>query len=267
MRAGTVGMGQRVTFAATAVALTLGLVAACGGAETSGGSAAGDRPAKHTGTSGPVRSGAPAPDRPATRSPQPAVTGAGAAGGRVLTRAELDRAVLAPGDVPEFTVTPAEAPPAGGERADRSECAPLVAVINGRPEPLAKAAVYRQLIGAENGRPAVFEFLTTHGAQGAAVLFSRLRAAVTACEDGFSGAGGEGTSTYTGVKRLAAPRAGDDTLAYQVTGDFDGDPVPLVFHVLRVGGTVATFYTANLEDGTTPRIPDALLTAQAAKLT
>ncbi|MDX3851663.1 hypothetical protein [Streptomyces sp. AK02-01A] len=255
MRVGTVGMAQRITFAATAAALTLGLVGACGGAERTGGRATADRPAKEAGADGPAR-----------RSPQPAVTGAGGAGGRVLSRAELDRAVLAAGDVAEFTVAPADAPPPGGESADRPECAALVAVINGRPEPLAKAAVYRQLIGAENGRPAVFEFLTAHGTQNAAVLFSRLRAAVTACEDGFTGAGGDSTSKYSAVKRLSAPEAGDDTLAYQVTGDFDGDPVPLVFHLLRVGGTVATFYTANLENATTPRIPDALLTAQAAKL-
>nr|WSZ98134.1 hypothetical protein OH820_22905 [Streptomyces sp. NBC_00857] len=69
------------------------------------------------------------------------------------------------------------------------------------------------------------------------------------------------------MKRLDAVKTGDDALAYQLTGEFEGDPVPLVFHVVRVGGTVATFYTANFENAKTPRMPPELLLAQAAKLT
>ncbi|MFJ2110457.1 MULTISPECIES: hypothetical protein [unclassified Streptomyces] len=78
--------------------------------------------------------------------------------------------------------------------------------------------------------------------------------------------GGDGPSTCTAVKRLSAVEAGDDALAYLVTGDYEGAPVPLLFHVVRVSGTVATFSTVNLESATTPTMPPELLAAQAAKL-
>ncbi|RDG40129.1 hypothetical protein DVH02_00255 [Streptomyces corynorhini] len=140
-------------------------------------------------------------------------------------------------------------------------------MINGRPEPRARAVAYRQLVGTEDGTPAVFEFLTAHGTRDATALVNRLRAAVDDCADGFTARGGDdGPSTYRSVERLRAADVGDDTLTYQVTGDFAGAPVLLVFQVLRVGGTVATFYTAGLEDATTPEPPAALLAAQAAKL-
>ncbi|MER8072875.1 hypothetical protein ABTZ59_31815 [Streptomyces sp. NPDC094034] len=178
----------------------------------------------------------------------------------------MDRAILVDGDVPGFTSGPMDAPPPRGETADRSECLPLTAVLNGKPEPLGKAVAYRQLVGPDNDRPAVSEFLTTHGVRDASTLLNRLRAAITACADGFTASGGDGPSKYTGVKQLSPVKAGDDAVAYQLTGDFEGDPVPLVFHLVRVGGTVATFYTANFESGATPTMPPALIAAQATKL-
>ncbi|KIF68201.1 hypothetical protein HY68_05415 [Streptomyces sp. AcH 505] len=200
-------------------------------------------------------------------SPRPTVPpGVGAGNGKVLSQGELDRAVLAGGDVPGFDVGPMDPPPAQGERAATAACAPLTAVINGKPEPVAKAVSYRQITGAANGVPAVSEFLTAHGPRDAGALLSRLRTAVTACARGFRATGGDSPSTYTAVRDLTAPQAGDESLKYQVTGDFEGDPVPLVFHVVRVGGTVATFYTANLEGASTPDLPRALVAAQVAKL-
>ncbi|MEV4972603.1 hypothetical protein [Streptomyces scopuliridis] len=250
--------------AAVTAALALGLIGACGGGEQSDAKEAGsEAPA----TPPPAPSSAtPSPAAPSlAATPRPGLTGIGASDGKVLTQSELDRAVLADDDVSGFTSGPMDAPPPRGETADRSECLPLTAVLNGKPEPLGKAVAYRQLVGPENDRPAVSEFLTTHGVQDASTLLNRLRAAVTACADGFTASGGP--SKYTGVKPLSPVKAGDDALAYQLTGDFEGDPVPLVFHLVRVGGTVATFYTANFENGATPQVPPALLTAQATKLT
>ncbi|MFE2034484.1 hypothetical protein ACFXBB_14745 [Streptomyces scopuliridis] len=255
-----------MALAAVTAALALGLMGACGGGEHSDAKeAAGEAPA----TPPPAASSAtPSPAAPSiAATPRPDLTGIGANDGKVLTRGELDRAVLADGDVSGFRSGPMDAPPPGGETADRSECLPLTAVLNGKPEPLGKAVAYRQLVGPEDDRPAVSEFLTTHGVRDASTLLNRVRAAVTACADGFTASGGDGPSKYTGVKPLSPVKAGDDALAYQLTGDFEGDPVPLVFHLVRVGGTVATFYTANFENGATPQMPPALLAAQAAKLT
>ncbi|WP_329064001.1 hypothetical protein [Streptomyces sp. NBC_01429] len=269
------GLARRVALAAVAAALALGLAGACGGTGEGDGDGAGASASPTARASSPPPSAgspsSPGASSPAAASgsdgrPAPGLTGIGASDGRVLGQGELDRAVLADGDVTGFRVGPMDGPPPGGESADTSRCEPLTAVINGRPEPRAKAVAYRQIVGARDGTPAVSEFLTAHGTQDATSLVNRLRAAVENCADGFTASGGDGPSTYQGVKRLTAADAGDDTLAYQVTGDFEGTPVPLVFQVLRVGGTVATFYTADFEGTATPGMPAALLTAQAAKL-
>ncbi|MFD9225164.1 hypothetical protein ACFWDI_35360 [Streptomyces sp. NPDC060064] len=243
---------QRTAAAAAVLALAAGLTAACD--EKSGNS--GDNAAhasKPSPTQKTTASATPPPEAP--RAPQ-----------KDLSKADLEKAVLAKGDVSGFNVGPMDPPPLQGETADKTECIPITAVINGKPEPVAQASVYRQLTGAKDGRPAVSEFLTAHGAQGAATVLSRLRTAVEACEGGFKASGGEGPSTYKSVKTLPVAKVGDDAFAYQVTGDFEGDSVPLVFQVVRSGGTLATFYTANLEGPQTPTIPPTLLAAQIAKL-
>ncbi|MET9557353.1 hypothetical protein [Streptomyces sp. NPDC006645] len=270
-------MSRRTGTVAALTVLVLGLTTACGGADS--GDEDSDKPRKPDAAAsatteakdpndpkdpGQVSEPPALEEQPKTVDPK--VKGVGAGGGKELTEAELDTAVLATGDVSTFKVEPMGGPPAQGETADDPDCAPLTAMINGRPEPEASAAVYRQLIGARTGRPAISEFLTTHGTRGAATLLSRLGDAVKACEDGFGGSGADSPSTYSAVRRVDVPKAGDDTLAYVVTGDFEGDPVPLVFHVVRVGGTVATFYTANFEGAATPEIPSILLATQAAKL-
>ncbi|MFD8967296.1 hypothetical protein ACFV0C_20265 [Streptomyces sp. NPDC059568] len=266
--AGTPDMSRRVILAATAAALALGLTGACGGGEQSdGGTSKKGADAKaHATATATDPAATPTGEPSQAPKPRPGLTGIGASDGRVLGQDELDRAVLTNGDVSGFTVERMAGPPPQGETAEKTECLPLTAVLNGKPEPLGKAVAYRQLAGAQNSRPAVSEFLTAHGAQAAGTVLSRLRTAITACADGFTATGGDSPSKYTGVKLLPSVEVGDDALAYQVTGDFEGEPVPLVFHVVRVGGTVATFYTANLEGARTPQMPAALLQAQASKL-
>jgi hypothetical protein len=187
--------------------------------------------------------------------------------GEPLSEDELERAVLAEGDVAGFAVTSMAGAPPAGETADRDECRPLTALLSGAPEPLASAAVYRQIVGGKDEQVVVTEFLTAHKGQSARQVLTGLDAAVVQCADGFTARGGEdGPSRYSSVKRLAAPEAGDQALAYQLTGDYEGEAVPLVFQVVRTGATVATFYTANLVDAKTPEIPAGLSVTQAAKL-
>ncbi|WP_406303232.1 hypothetical protein OHA61_13295 [Streptomyces sp. NBC_00885] len=246
---------RRTAVAAAAFALAVGLTAGCGGEDDT--AARSQQPKKETAAARPATQD-PTPEAPASPSSAPSQ--------KDFSKAELEQAILANGDVPGFSAGPLGAPPSQGESADKPECAPLTAVINGKPEPLARASAYRQLTGATDDRPAVSEFLSAHGTQGAATVLSRLRTAVEACKSGFTASGGEGPTTYRSVKPLPVAKVGDDAFAYQVTGDFEGDPVPLVFQVVRCGGTLATYYTANLEGPATPQIPSVLLTAQVAKL-
>ncbi|GGK15038.1 hypothetical protein GCM10011583_53850 [Streptomyces camponoticapitis] len=269
MRTRTAGTARRTGTVAALAALVLGATTACGGDDADklkkpDTAATSTAEAKDPKDPGQVSEPPALEEQPKTVNPE--VKGVGAGGGKELTKAELDAAVLATGDVSTFKSAPMDGPPAQGETADKPDCAPLTAMINGKPEPEPSAVVYRQLVGAKTGRPAISEFLATHGTQGATSLLNRLSEAVKDCEAGFKGTGAGSTSTYAAVKRLDVPKAGDDTLAYQVTGEFEGDPVPMVFQLVRVGGTVATFYTANFEGATTPEIPSVLLATQAVKL-
>ncbi|MGW7361835.1 hypothetical protein ACWGI8_00035 [Streptomyces sp. NPDC054841] len=255
----TAGTARRIAMAVTAAALTMGLATACEGDD--------DGDAKK-----PARSEAPtkaAPTEPTEPAAPPAPTTPSS--GKTLTKAELTKAVLATGDVPNYVVTPmqgGEAP--GTEQAEKPECRPLAAIINGAPEPAATATVYRTIVDStEEGKETqtvLTEILTSHTKSDADGLLKSVRTAVAACAGGFTTRGGEGASTYTEVKKLPTPQAGDDALAYQVTGSVDGAKVPLVFHVVRRGATVATFYAPNFIDAKTPEVPAVLIGKQVAKL-
>ncbi|MGX1880967.1 hypothetical protein [Streptomyces sp. NPDC055287] len=175
------------------------------------------------------------------------------------------------GDVPDFAVAPMQGGDATGtERAEQPECQALAAVINGAPQPSPSATVQRTLMDeseeGKNDQTVVTEILTSYPKGGAVQVLRGVSKAVGACADGFRTTGGDGPSTYTEVKDLPAPNAGQEAIAYQVTGSFEGAKVPLVFQLVRIGSTVVIFYTANFVDAKTPEIPARLATAQAAKL-
>ncbi|OEJ25247.1 hypothetical protein BGM19_23970 [Streptomyces agglomeratus] len=243
---------RRAATAATAAAV-LCLTAACGGA-SSGDAAADDQAGKE----------------------KPAVSSAGGESvrstGETLSEGELKRVALASGDVPGFAVAPmAGGGETGSERAEQPECQALADVINGAPQPSPSATVLRTLMDESeedrDDQTVVTEILTSYPrATGAAQVLRGVSKAVGACAGGFRTTGGDGPSTYTRVERLPAPEAGQEALAYQVTGSFEGTKVPLVFQLVRSGSTVVIFYAANFVDAGTPEIPARLATAQAAKL-
>ncbi|MEU2434554.1 hypothetical protein ABZ611_34655 [Streptomyces sp. NPDC007861] len=265
----TAGTARRIVMAAVAATLTMGLATACGGDDE--GKSGAKKPGKDVASATPEAtpsSGVPpeATDPAVTPVPEPPSTG------RTLTQAELTQAALATGDVPNYVVTPMQGgDEPGTEQADKPECRPLAAVINGAPEPAASATVYRTIVdGREEGnerQTVVTEILTSHANGAADAVLTSVRTAVEACAAGFTTHGGEGGgSTYSEVRKLTAPRVGDDAIAYQVTGAMSGAKVPLVFHVVRRGATVATFYAANFIDARTPEIPVLLVQKQSAKL-
>ncbi|MBT2492565.1 hypothetical protein J7E96_29475 [Streptomyces sp. ISL-96] len=241
---------------AAAAAAVLSLTAACGGASSDAGDKSGGR---------------------AEAKPAASATASAAADKRVsstgetLGEGELKKVALVSGDVPDFAVTSLQGgDETGTERAEQPECQPLAAVINGAPEPTPSAAVHRTLTDeSEEGnddQTVVTEILTSYPEGRAMQVLRGVKNAVGACAGGFKTTGGDGPSTYTEVKELPAPKAGQEALAYQVTGSFEGTKVPLVFQLVRTGSTVVIFYAANFIDAKTPEIPAGLATAQAAKL-
>lgn len=221
-------------------------------------------------------SGAPASD-PATSDPAasdsaaPSPTSTPTSSGKVLDKAGLAGIALSTGEVGSYEVTPMQGgEESGTERSENKDCGPLVAVINGAPEPAPAATVFRTVMDksqeGKDDQTVVTEILTSHPEDGAQQLMRGVRDAVRACAGGFRTSGEDGPSTYTEVKQLPLPPAGQESIAYQVTGSIEGDKVPLLFQLVRTGSTVVTFYVANFVTAKTPRLPAELVAAQAAKL-
>ncbi len=248
--------------AATTAVLVLAAVACGQDGGTSGqdgGKAAGAKPSR-------TRS-----SEPAGESAAPSPTSTPTSSGQVLDRAGLAGIALTTGEVASYEVTPMQGgEETGTERSENKDCRPLVAVINGAPEPAPAATVFRTVMDAsEEGRDdqtVVTEILTSHRKDAAQQLMRGVRDAVRACAGGFRTSSEDGPSTYTEVKQLPLPPAGQESIAYQVTGSIEGDRVPLLFQLVRTGSTVVTFYVADFLTGKTPELPAGLVAAQAAKL-
>ncbi|WP_328887336.1 sensor domain-containing protein [Streptomyces sp. NBC_00316] len=262
VRNGVPMKARRTVMVATAAALCFAAVA-CGpsGDDASGGKDKGN-PATH-----PSRTGTPSGSPSALPSPSPLPAGTG----RVLTAAELAAAALTTGEVADYEVTPMQGgEETGSEKSEDLACRPLAAVINGAPEPAATATVFRTVMDkSEEGRDdqtVVTEILGSHPKGAAQQVLRDVRDAVQACVGGFRTASADGPSTYSKVEQLDAVKVGDESIAYQVTGNIEGDKVPLVFQLVRRGSTVVTFYVAGFLDEATPELPPELLIAQTAKL-
>ncbi|MCX5142568.1 MULTISPECIES: hypothetical protein [unclassified Streptomyces] len=212
------------------------------------------------------------PSKPAaSKSAAPSPTSTPTSSGEVLDKAGLARVALTTGEVAAYEVTPMQGgDETGTERSENKDCRPLVAVINGAPEPAPAATVFRTVMDkSEEGRDdqtVVTEILTSHAEDSAQQLMRGVRDAVRACAGGFRTSSEDGPSTYTEVKQLPLPPAGQESIAYQVTGSIEGDKVPLVFQLVRTGSTVVTFYVADFVTAKTPQLPAELVAAQAAKL-
>lgn len=254
---------RTAAMAATTAVLCLAAVA-CGPdgekSEQDGGKAAGAS-AKPSGTASSNASdpAAPAPTATPTSS------------GEVLDKAGLAKVALTTGEVANYEVTPMQGgEESGTERSENKDCEPLVAVINGAPQPTPAATVFRTVMDkSEEGKDdqtVVTEILTSHPKDAAQQLMRGVRDAVQACAGGFRTSSEDGPSTYTEVKQLPLPPQGQESIAYQVTGSIEGDKVPLVFQLVRTGSTVVTFYVAEFITGKTPQLPAELVAAQAAKL-
>ncbi|MFI2778450.1 hypothetical protein [Streptomyces sp. ALB3] len=256
-------MKVRTTFV-TAGTLVLCLAAAgCGPDGGEDGGAGGRATASRTPASGDGSAATPG----ATAAPAPTPT----THGRTLTEAELAKVVLATDEVAGYEIAPLEGTDERGtEEPGDKACRPITAIINGSPEPAPAATVFRTAMDTreegQDDQTVVTEILTSHPKGGAEELLRSVRDAVRACAGGFRTTSDDGPSTYTEVKTLPAAGAGQESFAYQVTGSLEGVRVPLVFHLVRTGSTVVTFYAANYLTATAPEVPADLVTAQAAKL-
>ncbi|MET7638214.1 hypothetical protein [Streptomyces sp. NPDC005438] len=192
--------------------------------------------------------------------------------GKTLSAGQLDKVALATADVKDqgYKVTspsPKQLEGRGEETAERSDCQPLAGVIGGDPKPKAKHAAYRQIANAKKAEAVpVFEYLNAHGTQDNAVkTLADLRKAIDDCGDGFNASDADTDNRYASVKLLKAPKVGDDSLAYEVVGEAEGETIPLHFVVSRSGATVVVFYSLNITKSAKTRVSDEVVTAQMDK--
>ncbi|MCX5392607.1 hypothetical protein [Streptomyces sp. NBC_00094] len=245
--------------AATAVSLAL-LVTACGGGEKSDGEGKGA--GKEAAPSASATSSAPA--------------------AKALSAAELEKLLVEQADLPGHQVQkakPADVVPADAISTDKPTCKPLADAMSfvstGKPGATAtrKAIELPKTEGATASpeealgalaAPVTSVTLGSYEGQGAQEAFASLKTAGTDCAGGFTLiGGGEKTKILKVAPETLA--AGEESLAWTVTTDVDGEPFVTKLVVLRQGNTLATFSTLSF-GGTVKALPKTIVDAQVAKL-
>lgn len=242
---------SRVAAAVSAVA-ALGLVAACGGGGESGDSSK-RQPQPKTAT----RADASASDSASASS-------ADAAGGVALTKAQLERATLASGDVKGYRIEKLTASDVGLDSvpAKPAECQPVADMLLFTTDPAARAAVGRSLAATDElDASSTSLALLSYGSGEAEQVLAALRTATGKCT-----AYEHTDYHYSGVKVLKDPGLGDESLSYRLLGSIEGASVPTAFTVVRVGTTVVSFTSMNMLDADKVKVPPKIIDAQLEKL-
>jgi len=258
---------RRTAIAASAVCVAL-LATACGGSETGGES---KEKAEKTEAAGPAA--------------------------KAKTSAELEKLVLADGDVKGHKVEkagPEDTTSAENVSVDKKECEPLAYAQLGVPVGDPAASVMRKVV-QEPQKPektdsqndgeltdedfeeavksafnvtATAVFLSSYEAGGAEKAAADLRAAADTCSGGFTGGAKGEELEVTGIKKEKIT-GGEEAHAWTITTEQEGEPFPLKLAVVRQGSTLAVFSSYNLASAGSGKdfdLPTEVIDAQVAKL-
>lgn len=240
---------SRVVLAVTAVA-ALGLVTACGGD-----------------SDGDKKSGKSAEKTPAAE--QQAAP---------LPKAALEKAVVVKADVKGFEVekmTDKEYSDGGNAKAAEAKCQPLAQLMGAQTNPAPKDSAYATfssagaLTGSGKGSGTATGFIrvSAYAEAGAEQTVSDLRGALAACAGGFKATDGSGEKADVAkVETLTAPKLGDEALAYTLAETGAEDIATVKFTIVRSGTHLSVFFGVDIENPTKPLLPDAVVSAQVAKL-
>lgn len=264
----------RTGVAVAASALSLALVTGCGGSDSGSGTGSGSG----SGTS----------------------DGKEKAAAKALTEAELDKAILAKGDVKKHKVEEIKAADAFAASKDQVEvedgaCGPFGYILSGFAPGDSSAFVKRMVQeeptvekpstdDLENFEDAFMESmditttfvgLSSYEGDGAEKTMADVTAAAEKCAGGFSASAKGEEQKFTAIAPEKASGAGDESQAYVVTGLAEGaakgDPYTVHVEVVRHGTTIASYFSYNLasmagEKGKDEKVPAALIEKQTAKL-
>ena len=232
------------------------------------------------------------------------------AAAKALSSSELAKAIVATSDVDGYEVSSATDTEAFASSKDEvkvvdEKCAPIAYVLTGFAPGDSAAFLNRQVTpAAEEIAPSASSSrsledltdeelqdasdaltdalsstmtivsLSSYEGEGAQETFASVSDAVEGCASGFSAAAGGETQKFTKVASDKASGSGDESVAFAVTADADGDEAVVKVEAVRHGSTIATYYSINLAAfsgeagaGTADYdIPAEIITAQAAKL-
>lgn len=228
------------------------------------------------------------------------------AAAKALSGAELDKLIIADGDVDGYKVAAADRSEQFASSKDKvkvvdEKCAPIAYVLTGFAPGDSAAYVNRQAtevaakpsasstksmedmteeelddamkgITDALGQTLTIVSLSSYEGDGAKKTLSSVSEAIAGCGGGFTATADGDTQKFTKVEKEKASGTGDESLAFAVTGDADGDKVVVHGEVVRHGSTVATYYSISLasfsgdSDVAAYDIPAAVIKSQAAKL-
>ncbi|GGX39598.1 hypothetical protein [Streptomyces chryseus] len=230
--------------------------------------------------------GACGADKSADDAPESKGKNEGAAAAKPLSQAELDKLVLAEGDVKNHKVVkPLKADLAAAKiaKADKAECKPLVDAtamrtlgspaansmrrISVMPEKPAEDASPEEKLKAgldAVGKAVIItDTLGSYEGEGAQEALAALRDAGKACAGGFTTIAGPDKVTYSKVAP-ASYTAGDEAVAFTLTADLDGETGTAQLVTVRTGNTLASFFAMSLMGKAEQ--PKEAIDAQLAKL-
>jgi hypothetical protein len=242
---------SRIMVAACVVA-AVGFSAACG----AGPDDAGDADAAENGPSKKITR---ASDDAKERAPAP-----GQNRDEPLTKAQLERAALTTGDLKGFKV--AEMPASDilefSVPADPAVCQPIADMFLFTTAPPAEAAVGRTFTANDELDPSTTSLaLLSYPKGDAGKVLSGLRTATRKCT-----AYEHTDYQYTGVKALADPDLGDESVAYRLLTSIDGIKAPATFTVVRSGTTLVSFTSMAMLDPEEVVVPSEIIEGQLEKL-
>jgi hypothetical protein len=233
----------------------------------------------------------------------------GTTAAKALSAAELKQRIIATGDVDGYKVGAADQSEAFASSKDDvkvvdEKCAPIAYVVTGFAPGDSAAYVNRMATQEVSASPSASSTksledmtdeeledamnsitdalggtitivsLSSYEGEGAQETMSAVSDAIKGCASGFTATAKGDTQKFTKVEAEKASGSGDESLAFAVTGDADGDEVVVHGEVVRHGSTVATYYTLSLAsfageaagDAADYDIPAEIIKAQAAKL-
>ncbi len=181
-------------------------------------------------------------------------------GAAALTEAQLKKAIIGDTDVKGFKFSDAGSEDAAPDQEKvGAECQPLGDVLSDTTDPKPKATTSKGGADAKFSSMA-YVGLAAHEQADAEKVLGNVRTASKACKGFTDSEGVEST-----VEEETAPDAGDEAVAYRISGESEGQKVSMAVNVVRSGSTVAVFYGMSMN--TKPsEIPPTLLDAQLKKL-